>query len=66
MAVPVTASNTPRIHLWTDRGFIGLRLGRRYFKFRDIQRHPLMFSERNGYGYRRLARVGSWEFGVRT
>lgn len=52
--------------VWISDRFVGLRLGRRYFKVRDIERHPLLFSERNGYGYRRLLRIGSWEFGVRS
>lgn len=52
--------------VWISDGFVGLRLGGRYFKFRDTRHHPLLFSERNGYGYRRLLRIGSWEFGVRT
>jgi len=51
--------------LWLDRGFIGLRLGRWYFKLRDVERHPLLFSERNSYGYRRILRFRLWEFGVR-
>jgi hypothetical protein len=61
----MSVSNGPIIRLWTDAGFIGLRLGQRYFKLRDTERHPLMFSERNGHNYRRLARIGSWEIGVR-
>lgn len=46
--------------------FYGIRLGRFYFKLRDTNRHPLLFSERNGYSYRRFLRVGAWEFGVRA
>lgn len=61
----MTDSNTPIIRLWTDAGFVGLRLGRRYFKLRDLDRHHLYFSERNGINYRRIARLGSWELGVR-
>lgn len=52
--------------IWLGDRFIGVRDGCRYFKLRDVQRHPLLFSERNGYGYRRILRVGSWKMGVRS
>jgi hypothetical protein len=54
-----------RVGLWLSRGWLGLRVGRRYFKLRDVRRHPLLFSERNRLGYRRLAAAGEhWELGV--
>jgi hypothetical protein len=52
--------------VWIDGRFIGVRVGSRYFKLRDIRQHPLRFTERNGYGYWSFCRIGSWEFGVRT
>lgn len=55
-----------RVAVYRSDRFYGLRLGRFYFKLRDVRLHPLLFSERNGYGYRRLARWGVWELGVRT
>lgn len=52
--------------VWTGGRFFGVRIGSRYFKLRDVRQHPLQFSERNGYGYRRFFRLGYWEFGVRS
>lgn len=51
--------------VWVSNLFIGVRTGRFYWKLRDTDRHPLLFSERNGRGYRRIIRVGPYEFGVK-
>lgn len=47
------------------RRFVGIRVGGRYFKLRDVTVHRLLFTERNGRGYRRLGRWRDWELGVR-
>lgn len=60
------AGMSVQLPVWTAHRFIGVRVGRRYFKLRDLRCHPKLFSERNGYGYRRIVRAGHWEFGVRT
>jgi hypothetical protein len=53
------------IGVWLSRGWLGVRVGRRYFKARDLRRHPLRYTERNRIGYRQLVVVGErWEFGV--
>lgn len=54
-----------RVNVCLDRGWLGVRVGRRHLKIRDTRRHPLRFSERNRFGYRRLLVVGEhWEAGM--
>lgn len=53
-----------RVKAFVSPGWFGLRLGHTYWKLRDVERHPLLYSERNRIGYLGLARVGTWEFGV--
>lgn len=52
--------------VFVARRFVGVRVGPWYVKLRDVREHPLLFSEREGLGYRRIARLGSWELGVRS
>jgi hypothetical protein len=55
------------VGLWLDDGWVSLRVWRRYFKLRDMNKHRRYFSEREGFdGYRPLVRIGSWEFGVNS
>ena len=56
---------TPRLLLFVEPTFVGLRVGRWFLKARDLREHPKLFSERNGIRYRPLLRVGQWELGVR-
>lgn len=51
--------------LYTMPGWVGLRLLGRYWYLRDVRRHRLLFSERNGYGCQMLASAGRWQFWMR-
>jgi hypothetical protein len=54
-----------KLGVYAGARFLGVRVGSRYFKLRNVVRHPLLWSEREGGVYRRIWRLGSWEFGVR-
>jgi len=56
----------PHFLVWVDRGWFSVRVGRWYFKLRHLPTWPLRFSERNGFGYRRLLRFRGWELGLVT
>lgn len=53
--------------LWfRSPGWLGLRIGRRYLYLRDVSRHRLLFSERNGRGRRRIAGRGTWQLWLKV
>ena len=61
-------SNRRKRRYWyVGRGWFGLRLvspPSPYFVLRDIERHPPLFSERNGYRqWHRILRIGRWDLG---
>lgn len=53
-----------RPHTWRRPGWYGIRL-RRYWVWRDVRRHRLVYSERNRFGCRLLLHLGPWQLWVK-
>jgi len=57
----------PTRRVFVGDGWFGLRLRpvpSRYYILRNVQKHPPLFSERNGYAkFHRWLKIGRWEAG---